>query len=463
MRTLHDYLHRARPNLPLLLLAGLFVVLLIAGGASREDALGQTLVRAVSWGALIALLMVGKPITLGKNAPIFLILLAALLLALLQLIPLPPGVWQALPGRQIFAEAMGASGQNAPWRPLTISPSATVNAASSLIVPLVALILASALGENERRWLPGILLAIIAVSTFVGLLQFSGAGIDNPLINDIGGEISGTFANRNHFALFLAFGCMVAPVWAFLDGRPPTWRGPVALGLVLLFVLMILATGSRAGLVLGLLSLCIGLMLVQKDIRRITSRYSRWVFPALIAGMLALVAVLVVLSFSENRAVSIDRIFSVDAGQDMRSRGLPTVTAMVREYLPLGSGLGGFNATFRMHEPFDLLKPTYFNHAHNDLLEVLLDAGIPGALLLFAAICWWAWTSFHAWRAGSSARHALPKLGSAILLLIIIASAADYPARTPMIMAAAIIAAIWLSDHARERRRPALPNTHQHL
>src|SRR3546814_14127035 len=75
-------------------------------------------------------------------------------------------------------------------------------------------------------------------------------------------------------------------------------------------------------------------------------------------------------------------------------------------------------------EPFRLLKPTYFNHAHNDFLEVVLDGGLPAALLLLVAIGWYAIASIRAWRARG--RHSvLPKLGSSILLLVFVATAFD--------------------------------------
>lgn len=58
-------------------------------------------------------------------------------------------------------------------------------------------------------------------------------------------------ANRNHFALLLAIGLLTAPMWGVEAGSVLRVRAPIALGLVLLLVLTILASGSRAGIVLG--------------------------------------------------------------------------------------------------------------------------------------------------------------------------------------------------------------------
>lgn len=452
-----------RPSLPFLLLGLLLSVLWIAGGASRADAAGQIVVRAASAILLVVAILFGDRPDMGGAKPVLLILAAAILLGLLQLVPLPPTLWQALPGRAMLAEAAAASGQAQPWRPWSITPGATTNSVASLIVPMTALLLVTGSTAEEQSRLPGLLLCLITASTLVGLLQFSGVGVGNPLINDAPGAVSGTFANRNHFALFLALGCLLVPGWIFCGGRRPHWRGPVGLGLVLLFSLTILATGSRAGMVVGLLALIIGGVLAHRGVEAELRRYPRWVSPALMAAVAGVIAVFVLISVAADRAASFDRILLVDPGQDMRSRGLPTVLAIIRNYFPAGSGLGGFDPIFRMHEPFGLLKPTYFNHAHNDFLEVALDAGLPGLILLLSGLTWWAWSTVRAWSGRPDVRREFPRLGSAILLLVVIASAFDYPARTPLIMTVMVIAGIWLGGAAGQRPTSALPNTGQHL
>lgn len=452
-----------RPSLSFALLAGFLSMVLLSGGASRADAFGQVVVRVVAWALLLVAVLFGRRPRREDVGPTALLLGAALLLVLLQLIPLPPAIWQALPGRGIFAEAASAGGRPQPWRPWSIVPGATVNAASSLVVPITTLVLMAGLAPEEQPRVPGLLLCLIGVSALIGLLQFSGAQLDNPLVNDTPGEVSGLFANRNHFALFTAIGCLLAPAWAFQEGRAPHWRGPLAPALVLVFALIVLASGSRAGIILAVLGSGVGMLLAWKGIGRSLRRYPRWVFTALLAGGAALVATTVLISIAAGRAVSISRALAIDPGQDMRSRGLPTVWGMIREYFPMGSGLGGFDPIFRLHEPFGLLKLTFFNHAHNDFLELALDAGLPGLLLLAVALAWWGWAGLKAWRSGDAAGRFLPRLGSTILLLILIASAFDYPARTPMIMAVAVVAALWLDDRGRAVGRSALPGGRQHL
>lgn len=452
MRTLR------RPSLSFALFCAFLAVLWLAGGASRASVMGQVVVRFVAVAMLVVLALFGDRPAIARARPIWWLLFAMAGVALLQLVPLPPAMWQALPGRAMFEAATFGGPQ--PWRPLSLVPSGTINALISLLIPLTVLWLAGTVRPEERRWLPGAILVMMMASCLLGLMQFSGAGLNNPFINDSPGEVGSSFANRNHFALLLALGCVLIPNWMFADSHRARGRAVVGLGAMLLFLLVILATGSRGGLLLGVIALGMGLVIARRNIRRLLRRAPRWAFPAVITVVVALIVGVVVLSVAADRAVSIQRVFDVDAGQDMRSQALPTVWAMTREYFPVGTGLGGFDPMFRIHEPFALLKPTYFNHAHNDLLEVVLEAGLPGMLLLLSALAWWGWATLRVWRGGlreNGIDPMLPRIGSVMLLLIVIASAFDYPARTPTMMALIVVAALWLHDPIASRRDQALP------
>lgn len=455
--------HRRLPrstsiSLPFILLVGLLATLVMAGGASRADVLGQVVVRGAASAALVvAFLLAGPPD--GRLPRTVLTLLAATAaLPLLQLIPLPPAWWGSLPGHEVLR---GAVAGDQPWRPLSIQPSATWNAAASLLVPASVVLLASAVRRSERTLIMPVLLALIGISALFGLLQFSGNLFESPFVNASAGEVSALFANRNHFAVFLAFGCLLAPVWGAWDGNRAAWRVPLAIGATLLILLLILASGSRAGLAAGVLATAFGLILARQLLHSLRRRLPRWAEPAFGVAILAIVAVVIAVSVASNRAMSIDRLLSTDPAVDMRTRALPTVIEAVRAYFPTGAGFGSFDAVFRMREPFELLKPTYFNHAHNDYLEVMLGGGILAMLLVVVALGWWAICSIRVWRRKPSSEVMLGRLGSGLLLVTFVASAIDYPARTPAIMAIVALAAAWLewgaaSQHALPLNNPDL-------
>lgn len=439
-----------RLSTPFTLFLLLLGALWLAGGASRGDVAGQVVVRTAAWLILVFAILSGvRPMTI-RTQPAFWFLLMIVLLVLLQLVPLPPSIWTMLPGREPF---LNAPVDQALWRPLSIVPWATINAVSSLIVPVLTLYLVCAFSDKEAKWLPTILLGSIFLAMLIGLFQFSGVAVSNPFIPDITG-VSGPFANRNHFALLLAMGCIITPVWALSGTQRSAWRSPVALALVTLFTLTILATGSRVGILIGLLALIIGLALSWQNIRLALNRAPRWVFPVVIASTIGILAIFILISIAADRAESIRRALEMDPGQDMRARGLPTVLEMIAIYFPAGKGFGGFDPIFRLHEPFELLKRTYFNHAHNDFLEIVLDGGLPALIIMLAALGWYIFSSLRAWRSNGQ-QYMLPKLGSAMLLLLFVASAFDYPARTPMMLMLIVVSTIWLNQY---KFSPTLPN-----
>lgn len=436
----------SRLDLFFILFCLLFAAVWLAGGASRADALGQVVVRFAAWAAIVAIVMMGRWSSWREARFPTLFLLAVCLLVAAQLVPLPPAIWQSLPGRELLRQSPAAVGDPGLWHPWTLVPSATINAAGSLVVPLAFLAVLIQLDERQLARAVDVLLIAVILSTLLGLLQFSGAVLVLPFVNDTLGDVNGGFANRNHFALFLAIGCVTLPAWAFSPRRRAGWRLLVALGLLPLLILTILATGSRTGMLLGAIALLMGGLIALDGIRRALRRAPRWVAPVALISAVLVIAGFVALSVVADRAASIQRVIDLDAGQDMRARAMPTILSMITSYFPAGSGFGGFESLFRQHEPFALLKPTYFNHAHNDLLEIVLDGGVGATILLLVAVAWWIHASIRAWRhRGTPAR-----LGSAIVALTLVASAFDYPARTPLIMSVLVIAAVLLSRSSSE-------------
>uniref|UniRef100_UPI0030D8AEB9 hypothetical protein n=1 Tax=Pseudomonas proteolytica TaxID=219574 RepID=UPI0030D8AEB9 len=107
------------PSVPFALLAVLLAALWMAGGASRPDVLGQVVVRCVAWLAVIFLLLMGPRLPRVRTDQVALLLLFTIALPTIQLVPLPPELWQRLPGRDVFIQASTLSGQSQPWRPLS--------------------------------------------------------------------------------------------------------------------------------------------------------------------------------------------------------------------------------------------------------------------------------------------------------------------------------------------------------
>lgn len=439
---------RGPQKLAYVLLVTLLAVLWLAGGASRADALGQAVVRLAAWGAIVTAILAWPARDWSGVRPVAVLLALSAALVLLQLIPLPPALWRSLPGREALMLPLGDPGMALAWKPLTLSRAATLNALWSLVVPAAVLLLLAALPTHARRTLLGPLLLAVVAACLVGLFQFSGAQFDHPLINDQAGEVSGIFANRNHLALFAAIGIVLAPAYVLDKRRLGAWRAAAIAGIVILCLLIVLATGSRAGLVLGALAMPLAWFANRGELaallRTAPRRAARAIIVSITAGTIALVA----LTLAFGRAQSIVRLQDEGAGDGLRGAIRPTVIEMIGTYFPFGSGFGAFDNAYRIHEPPELLNPRYVNLAHNDLLQVPLDGGILGAGLLAAALLWAAAASWRVWRKSSST---IGRTGSAVLFLTIVASAMDYPVRTPLVMAVTVIAAVWLAGSANPR------------
>jgi O-antigen ligase len=146
------------------------------------------------------------------------------------------------------------------------------------------------------------------------------------------------------------------------------------------------------------------------------------------------------------RGLAIDRLESV--AEDLRPKLWASIMPVVPDYLPLGSGVGSYVEVYQIHEPFELLRPTYSNHAHNEYLEVALTAGVPGMLLIAVAailVLAAAWRN----RSGASPERLLGRLGVTIIVILACASVTDYPLRTPILASLFVLAAIWCTPGSR--------------
>ncbi|MFK4002579.1 O-antigen ligase family protein [Qipengyuania sp. NPDC077563] len=455
----HSYKTTHRfPRAAFILLAAFMLIVWIAGGASRADVLGQVVVRIAAWLILIVTVLVLPRPDWRATAPVTVLLAASIGLVVLQLVPLPSSLWANLPGREVLAQTAIVIAQPQPWRPISISPGATVNALSSLVVPAVVLLLLAQFTARDHKRLVVLMLGLIVASGLIGVLQFAGSSFQNPFVNNVANSVSGTFANRNHFALFIAVGCILAPVWAFGDRDASLWKMFCAIGLITVFALVILATGSRAGMLIGLAAIVLGLLSVGSHFRKAIKVLPQRVWLPVVAVFIVLLVLAIVLSISLDRAVSVDRAFSLNAAEDGRTAALPTVWQLTWLVFPIGAGFGTFDPLFRIYEPDYLLGPSYWNQAHNDWLAIVLDGGLVALILLCTAWIWWARRSIRVWLMSVDEQALRARAGANIILLIGLASFVDYPARTPIIMSVLVVAAVWLATGGEgDRKRSGSP------
>jgi O-antigen ligase len=403
----------------------------IFGGASRENVLrlaGAEL-SALPLGMVAFRRLVSNPgETSGRGLPLT-ILALIIAVPLLQQIPLPPNVWPSLAGEAPRVEALRLAHLPAPWLSATLAPDETGRAGLALLPPSAMFLGAMLLDRSDLRRVAWLWIGLATTGLALGIAQVvaGSASPAYPYQTTNYGSLVGLFANRNHEADFLLALMPIAVAVAVpvdLSGQRATARrrrfvGP---GLAWLFVpVSIVALGvirSRAGVILAAPAALASLAIAWRGRR---SQRGGWPMAG-IAAMIGL-PVLAVAVFSLEPIVG---RFDSHRPAEFRFEAWPHVAAAAEAHLPQGSGLGSFDRVFEAVEPLALVGPTYFNHAHNDYLELWLETGWLGAAILVLFLVWFAPAAWQAWRSGPP----LAQAASAAVILLMAQSVVDYPLRT---------------------------------
>ncbi len=77
---------------------------------------------------------------------------------------------------------------------------------------------------------------------------------------------------------------------------------------------------------------------------------------------------------------------------------------------------------------------TYMNHAHNDYLEVALETGLPGLVLIVIFFSWWIRRTLSIWR-DADADGAFAQAATIASAAILTHSLVDYPLRMTAVSA----------------------------
>ena len=421
---------------------------LVLGGGTRGGFLSDAILQLLSVPLLLVALwhLFEVPLTKQMRVPL-LFCLALVAVPLIQLVPLPPWLWTALPGRDLSAEAFEILGQQPPWMPISVSPHETWLSALSLISPVAIFLATLQLDYRHRSWLSLVFVAVGVVSVFLGLLQVAQGTesllrffeISNPT------EAVGFFANRNHFAAFLYSVTLFSMAWAVhatawgeraAHRRYDTLLVVAIIGVFTLLVVLLAGqfiARSRMGLGLTIIALLGGVALGASDRRLKSSVTSAKLFIG--AGVLVFIFGL---QFALYRFME---RFAVDPLEDARLPfGSTTIEAAI-DYMPLGSGLGTFVPVYATFErPEDTILNTFVNHAHNDFLELWLNTGVVGLALAGMFVIWLGLRSVGIWRsvapAGANAFDwTLTRAATIVVGLLLAHSLFDYPLRTSAMMA----------------------------
>ncbi|WP_332658289.1 O-antigen ligase family protein [Brevundimonas sp.] len=397
------------------------------GGASRQHELRLALVELAALPLLVAAAAACiNPAFIARHTLALALIGLLAALPLIQLAPLPPQIWTGLPGRDQAALALQLADITPGWLPLTLTPDRTWRSFLALLPPIAIFLAALTIRREFRLRLIHLTLALTMLAALLGVAQLGAGERLYPWATTSAGSVVGFFANRNHMAtlclMALPFAAVLGARVLRHDGRP----GHSMLWLSILFIgLMVVALGiirSRAGVIL--LVPTFGASILAAWVASGRGR-PKPLLLALLGG--GAVAALLVVVFALGPILA---RFDTSGAPEGRFENWPTVMEAANTYLPLGSGLGSFDAIYRSVEPLERLDATHFNQAHNEYLESWLETGWLGAGLLIVFILWYSRRTWQAWTARPGTDRDLQRAASIAIGVVVLHSAADYPLRT---------------------------------
>ena len=429
---------------PKALIPGFLLACLLLGGSTRS--IWPNLLLQLAAIAILAW-CVQQPPRLQPSAPnrhLWHLVLSMLVVLALQLVPLPPQIWTVLPGRQIVANGFDLLGQPQPWLPLSLTPYDTMASALWLLPPLAVLTGILRLGAYREQWL-AVALGLAALGGIVlGILQVTDGQLGSqwhPYAITNKGHPVGTFANSNHMGtLLIATFPFIAALITTRDraARQAAKRMGKTVLLVqgaLVLALSLSISGSVAAL--GLAVPVVGATLLLRASLR--ERWARWGFVAVaVAGLTVTIAIFAspLSNFRpEERANHADYSRFTSFSNGLRAAA---------DTFPFGSGTGSFPSFYPAYEKADMVDSYFFNHVHNDYIELALETGLAGVVLMVAFLLWWTRRAIAIWSAPTIdyfARASTIASGA-----ILAHSFVDFPLRTSAIAALFAMAVALMAD-----------------
>ena len=405
--------------------AGLLTLALAVGGAGENFPLLEMMLDLAALGVGGVLIWKGSPERLTTLARCALALMAAVvILPLLQLVPLPPSVWQALPGRELPAQIDASLGLHI-WRPLTLDVEGTVRAVLNLIPACVLFAVCLRLHSAERGKLLLVVGAFALVNAILGIAQLATGGSMTPYPSSHLGYPIGLFVNRNHNAVFLLLSMPVVAALAArrmqsAESKVPYIAGTLAV--LTIIGIVIIATTSRMALALLPIALVgsLALLFFRQSFLRLA-----------VPSTLALAGVAAVISWVGGFNRNLARFSSLHDG---RFDYWDDVSWALHHYGLAGTGFGTFVPVYQTAESLSGISPAILNHAHNDFIEIVLEGGIPAIALLLVFFGILAVAAVQLMRKRFDFGRASLSLAAALgIMLVLTFSLVDYPLRMPAI------------------------------
>ena len=353
-----------------------------------------------------------------------------------------------------------------PWLPTSIeTPFERFNLWRQFIIYAITWLTVCALwiGLTRRKSMHILLGALVANACILGLVGFvhkaSGEARVLWLREFPGASSFASFVYQNHAGAYfslLSFAALGLAVWHFFEGRKRMARStPAALWLIaaLLLVFAVVFSLSR-GAIISLTMFGLAALIAVLILRFTSSTQSTIpaIVPVLVAlgvaGTVGWMARQIDFSAVYYRFEQLSKLQANDPSVLSRRLARESATQMLGDHWVRGVGAGGFRFLFPeyiKHKPLIYERGQLFwEHAHNDWLEIPIELGLTGVLLLAAGAGWLAWT----WFKGGGWRHPLVLMVALGAGQTLTHAVMDFPFQCPAILvtwgALMIISLRWL-------------------
>ncbi|MBN8501132.1 MAG: O-antigen ligase family protein [Sphingomonadales bacterium] len=433
-------------------LLGYLIAVLLLGGASAAGYPGNMVLQLAGSGLIAwSLWSVGPAHNPSFGLKPFLITFS--FVAALQFLPLPPGLWSKMPGRDVIAQGYDLAGSARPWLTYSLDPWGSLQ---SLIwwIPALALFIAGRRSDapSTRQFVWALAVLAYFSVLMAGVQALGGTGYFYDITNR--GNGVGMFANSNHLGSFLLVTMiLVAGQWLHdkplgQHRQPSIVRRYALIGLLAPFVVGIVLSASLACQLLLIPSIA-GIVLIARPEIRIN-----WVMTA---GFGLVIAIGIVWLLASGLAAN-DLMNKSGTAGISRGEFLTNGTAMLATFAPFGSGIGTFRDIYPWFEDAAKVGTTYVNHAHNDGLELIIETGLFGVILIALFLTWLVKVSWGHWN-GKRSENPLALAATLAITMVLLHSLVDYPLRTAAVSAVIALCCVMAQRQPDARGALAVDNS----
>jgi O-antigen ligase len=335
-------------------------------------------------------------------------LITFFIVTLFQYLPIPSYLLSLLSSfrYESLSTSIRLLGDGLSWKSFSYSPLMSLSRWTFLISASMFFFVLKCFCHSRKsiKFLILIMIALAVLEAIYGLIQalIPSLGVLWVDYIQVGlGKARGTFINRNHFAGFIEMVWPLALGYAMALG----YRGKeinlrkllasdrinkqilIVLGIVVMQLALLLSR-SRAGIMGAFIGFLTFMMLSRSGSKRMPIGF--WVMTGAMVFLVFLYGVKIGFDPIINRFLKI----GVHLGEGDSRLDIWRDSLVILKDHPLGIGLGNFKDVYPVYN-VSRISDTRFLYAHNDYLQILIEAGIIGFIALVSGFIFFLVKSFY--------------------------------------------------------------------